>query len=622
MAILKVKFIDQKMTKLTNRGKRLAEFNYTIARKVGLNKIAQAVKDEIKTYPDYKNLTFAVNVKIDNSTNPRKWFLSQFTNFDNFNLEQQFNYFVDSWSEYYTESKADRFQIIVESKKVKRIVPSKKAGHSDHNDCLYNCILQSYGYNNELLPSNIRKAYQFKRYLGYDRNDKVDLSEENLIELESILKCSFTIRGDIEYTSNEIKPVNINLQFKDNHVKLLCNEHRSAVSYERKPENIYSVYYDNQDIKYYNGLSIQTITYGEYESTLIDKKNFLIRSNTEEELKQTRKDYIKQAEYFKDVSKGLINFYKFNYASQIAHEIWRLQTKNITEPEALDYIEHSVLNQAFRGGLHYCQKGSYVNVIDYDMNSMYSNYMSSNNFTFPMSKPTYTSLTETDFNNLQDAFFSYGLYHIRVNSTHKFLHLPINKNIWVTHFDLEILKKLGVSFSVVTDSKFNCMLYPKRITGRKTFETYTNFMNKMINEVDDKYKPNIKNIRNSLWGYLSRKNTVKKVLKKDDELDISDYFMESYEPKESCTVVDITNRNEIYKSSWCRMSIFLTAYCRMKMMDIVLTNNTNDNILMINTDGFISLTELKLNIGSDMGQFKIKNKGDAYIHNSNKITWF
>jgi len=111
------------------------------------------------------------------------------------------------------------------------------------------------------------------------------------------------------------------------------------------------------------------------------------------------------------------------------------------------------------------------------------------------------------------------------------------------------------------------------------------------------------------------------VLKKDDELDISDYYMESYEPKETCTVVDITDRNEVFKSPWARMSIFLTAYCRMKMMNIVLEHNTNDNILMINTDGFISSIKLQLDIGSDIGQFKIKNKGDAYIHNSNKITW-
>jgi len=501
MAVLKVKFIDQKMTKLTNRGKRLAEYNYTIAKKVGLNKIAQAVKEEIKTYPDYKNLTFAVNVKIDNSTNPRKWFLSQFTNFDSFNLEQQFSYFVDSWAEYYTESKADRFQIIVESKKVKRIVPSTKAGRSNHNDCLYNCILQSYGYNNQLLPSNIRRPHQFKRYLGYDRDDEVDLSDENLSELETILKCSFTIRGDLEYTSEVMKPVNINLSFKDNHVKLLCNERRGAISYERKPENIYSVHYDEKDVKYYNGVTIQSISYEEYDTTLINKKLFLIKCNSEEELKQTRKDYIKRAEYLKDVSKGLINFYKFNYASKIAHEIWRLQTKNITEPQELDYLEHTILNDAFRGGLHYCQKGTYENVIDYDMNSMYSYYMSSNNFTFPVGKPAYMHMELNDFNELRQAFYSYGVYHVVVKSAHKLSHLHINKPIWVTHYDLEILKALNVVVEIVQDDKPNCLLYAKRITGRKTFETYTTFMNKMINEVDEKHKPTIKSIRNSLWGF-------------------------------------------------------------------------------------------------------------------------
>ena len=69
------------------------------------------------------------------------------------------------------------------------------------------------------------------------------------------------------------------------------------------------------------------------------------------------------------------------------------------------------------------------------------------------------------------------------------------------------------------------------------------------------------------------------------------------------------------------MSIFLTAYCRYKMMDIILKHDTNNNIVCVNTDGFISTKKLDLEIGNNFGQWKIKNKGTATIHNSNMINW-
>lgn len=620
---IKIDFVNQRYTPLIRNGKRVMELNYKINRNIGLNRIDNGVKTLIKSkYPNYKNLTFAVNVKIDNSNNPRKWFMTPFIKYEDLNLERQFNYFIDSWNQYYTEAKADTFQIILQTNEVKKI-KTKKAGKDEHNDCLYNCILQSFGYNKELIASKIRNPHQLKKYLQYDRDNEIDLTDDNLKKIEDILKCSFTIRGDISYTSSCIKPININLTFKNNHVKLLCNENRNNRAYERKEENIYSVFYGDEKIYFYNGDDVKSIDITEYD--MIHKSEILlIKSETKKNLKSTRDNYIERAEQLKKISNNLINYYKFNYESQIAYDIWRMQTKNINEPDELDFIEHELFNKSFRGGLHYCKERGMIveDVIDYDMNQMYSYFMSSNNFTFPISKPEYKTLSEVEFENMFNEYFSYGLYNVVVSGYDKYLYLPTNKNIWITHYDLEILMRMKkVCVKIVQNNSFNCLTYSKRLTGKKTFSTYTNYMNEMINK-ETQYKDTIKVIRNSLWGYLSRKNTKLKIIKNDDEYDIDNEFLEEYEPKKNCKAVRLTDKNEIFKSPWCRMSIFLTAYCRLKMYNIIMDNDVDDNIIMVNTDGFISTTELKyINIGSKMGEFKIKNRGNAKIYNSNIIDW-
>ena len=57
------------------------------------------------------------------------------------------------------------------------------------------------------------------------------------------------------------------------------------------------------------------------------------------------------------------------------------------------------------------------------------------------------------------------------------------------------------------------------------------------------------------------------------------------------------------------------------MIQVLLKCNLDD-IIQINTDGFISKTIIKdLKISKDMGAWKIKHTGDCSIENSNVVIW-
>ena len=140
----------------------------------------------------------------------------------------------------------------------------------------------------------------------------------------------------------------------------------------------------------------------------------LLICDSEENLKTDRYNFFMKADMLIEETNGLINYYKNQYDSKIALYLFRNMSKTISEPEELDTIEHKILNTAYRGGIHYAEKGEYKNVYDYDMNAMYAYYMKQLNFIFPATKPTYKIFTTQEFNELP--FYSFGLYRVSLTT--------------------------------------------------------------------------------------------------------------------------------------------------------------------------------------------------------------
>jgi hypothetical protein len=363
----------------------------------------------------------------------------------------------------------------------------------------------------------------------------------------------------------------------------------------------------------------ETITSEEYIKYKNNKKYLLIYCKDNENAFEKLEQYKERATNLKEVTKGRINFYKSPYASKIGFDIFRQMTKSIKEPEELQYYESVALDTAFRGGLRYDKKGSYKKCFDNDMNSMYNNYMMSSNFLFPVTQPTTKMFTHEEFDKLD--FYPIGLFLVKLTETEdtiKYFNKDwCKKASWFTHYDLTMAKLCKVKIEIV-ENKTNALMYGSSncLRGNKVFTSFVTYFDDLKQQGFE-----VKDISTSLWGYLSSHNiTRERITKQNKEIDISDYHIEEYDYINDTAIVKLQDRVNIFKYPWARCSIFLTAYCRLQMMKILMT--IDEEIVCVNTDGFITTKKVKnISFSSKIGDFKVKHQGDCDVHHSNNVEW-
>ena len=397
---MNVTLVEQKYSVMTLYGKPAYVFKYDLGKLYKLKRIQQIITMKINKIADHENKLYRINIKFIGMYHNNGWMLSQdwLTYNETKSIENTYKFIVDSSPE--IELIARYVQIYVAPTKPKQV---KRIGNTDteKNDCLFNAINKAYNYNADLLPPNIKTAKAFKKILNLERSDKVPL--DLLPKIEELFKASFSISGSYEYRSKEIKLCHINLKCTDEHIELIkpADKIKTGVYKVRDKQNIYTIYFKpDSDILVYNGKTIESISIDEYKILQKDYKYMLLICESEENLKTDRSNFFMKADMLIEETNGLINYYKNQYDSQMALYLFRSMSKTISEPEELDVIEHKILNTAYRGGIHYAEKGDYKNVIDYDMNQFYAYYMKQLNFIFPATKPIYKILTAQEFNEL------------------------------------------------------------------------------------------------------------------------------------------------------------------------------------------------------------------------------
>ena len=517
-------------------------------------------------------------------------------------------------------------EIVVMVKKINNMF-TKKAGEDKHNDCVFNVIFKAHDYDKERLPSKINSAKRFKVYFKYERDDKVDLFDI-VEELQEILKLSIEIVGDVQYIPKILRTRKITINYRKEHVKLMCNENRnktSQVKYkEVSDDKIYTFCFnDGSTVSIFDGNKLKKIQHDEFYELKKDNGCLLVPCSDNDDLKQERTAYIEKADYFKKISNGLINYRKCQYESFLALELWRMQSKSIKEPEEISLIEQVPLEQSNIGGVHYAKAGTYKNCTDYDMNVMYLHYMSQNNFVFPTTQPETAFFTTSDLENLK--FFPYGLYNCKISGST--IHLPayiMKGNKWHTHYVLTIAKQENLKIEMCEDLGSNVLLYSKnRLTGKLAFLNFAESMKKLCNDVDEDHKADAKKLRSCLWGALCTRNKTQKAFSKNEMIDLNDYNIDELIPLKNGCSVRHYDKEQLFKTSYARVN-FITGYCRLKLYQILKDNGIKDeNIVALNTDGIVVINQKLPNslIGTEWGKFKIVNQGTAVVVNSNNISF-
>jgi hypothetical protein len=597
-------------------GMRPQAYSYDLGKYYRADKVTDFIKYKIDKIPNNKKLFFATNARYYNLNN--KTMFSQFTNKNKVNvfpsfLEDSKESVEDSMIRYVT------LYVLPHDPNDPKIRKKYKVGKDDtHNDCLHRAIAFAFDNQFHFLPAKINKPSKFKKFLGYERDDKIELSEELLEKLEKLMKCSFIITGAFSYTSKQICKINISLTVKDNHIiKSTFNEGREAKLIAKKQENIFTVKFVDDEIVIYGGNDEKYITTQEYEILKANHDYLLIKCGPKENMQVKRIKYLDKADKLLKASNGLINYYKSQYPSVIGYELVKSMTRYINTFDELDDFEQIVINWAYRGGIHYF-KDAEGDFFDIDMNSAYMNFLSSNNFNFSVKKPEVHEITTWDFNAFSKKFYPYGLYFVVFTSSHPFFScVGLDKPEWVTHFDLTAAKLLGVKFNIV-ERQTNALLYPSKncIKGNHSFGKLADFLYELKKKGED-----VKDLLVCINGVFAQKLVKRHRLTGDDTADIDDEFIEELVETEKITTIKTTPRKgKIFKYSDARISPFLTAYVRLQMTRLLLKQPL-ETVMSVNTDGWVSSIprdDLKYTV--EMGDFKV-HQGNCKVYSSQRVTW-
>jgi hypothetical protein len=278
------------------------------------------------------------------------------------------------------------------------------------------------------------------------------------------------------------------------------------------------------------------------------------------------------------------------------------------------------------GGLIFAEKSlvPYSNATEYDITSAYPAKMVSDKFTFPLKKGEFKTITSFQVNPKTGLeFYEYGIYKCIV---HKSSDSKINrlfrfsKDNLYNHFDLTLAQRLGLRRELI-HGEVNALLYKQRVHSHKAFTELVNLLFALKKEC-----PLVKPLLVCLYGVLSEKAiitnstycTLDKVLNIHPNAEILSVI-----PSGNKLNIKYLKDGHYYKFDYARMGGFLTSSVRLDIATDILP--VKDRVVRLHTDGFISLGKplTHLDIGHDLGQYKIdeKKKGRCMVVNSCDVRW-
>jgi hypothetical protein len=204
----------------------------------------------------------------------------------------------------------------------------------------------------------------------------------------------------------------------------------------------------------------------------------------------------------------------------------------------------------------------------------------------------------------------FGFYMVKIicEDTNIKKVFSFSENNVYTHNDIKfitdiLIKKhnFNIKLELIDDVEYNAYVYEDEslTSGNKIFSNWF----KTICELKKQLPKNIliKLLSSSLWGHLSKYNTVNKTMKqiKDSNMkvgltDKSDFIiLDKITKGDDETYYKLLNKLNPYKYN-IRLKPFITSYGRIKTALVALLDI--DNIIRIHTDGLLYSKKQKFNI--------------------------
>ena len=534
-----------------------------------------------------------------------------------------------------------------------------------HNDCLYWCLIQAF---NEL-PKVLTTASRFKKWVGVDRDEGIDI--EKIPRIEKKLKLNVHVSGSYPYVSPGKYPRDIRIRLWNGHfsykeVKTLEEYIELKRGYDERKGRPYPCLFKKNEAAgtvklcylsgYREGAKVileEPISYLSKFDEIHGRNLFLRHVERMPKIEDGKKTWYlpepedaiddKILEYIqfqrcayqmlgKNALKTLNPIHcRGNYRALACHFFYKNAPKSISLCDNYVYNDEPLKNEeywlkcAMTGGLVYAQPIMLGTGYEADINSMYPWLMKLCDFITRKGK----FKTIDEIPDYEDKY-QYAIFRCKITGYDSRL-FQRNRHDFYTGLDVKIAQEEGYEVQLKNDGFPNMLWYTKlcRIPGEEVFGTFVDDMYKMkANGVDG-----AKQVINVLWGYLCSRS-VTQVNTFEEDPDIGDmsllktmhirhkdgkkqhYVIKKY------NMYDVQNdpriKMKLFRFKYARFGCFMTALGRHKMYETI--NPIKAFVYRIHTDGFISSKPLDIDAGTELGEWKLK-QGPCEVINANKVLW-
>ena len=498
----------------------------------------------------------------------------------------------------------------------------------EQNDCLYNCLIEVH--------PNIKKVFpepkSLKSFLELEGNDKVDIAR--IPEIEDKLKdYKINVIGDHIYTSTKVCNMEIPLKLVGGHYSVDHSGTWKPHSFSHRPRKPIIFTRKIGQILAYDGKRERIMPHDVYDKIKSRPRSspFVLIPGETNDPKDDYENFIKMANCIKKATDGKIDMYKTGSIPVTALKFFH-DTSVAIQPEPIRQDEAFWIMKATMAGIIWAKPYTGPGY-KYDVCSHYPAIMNQQQFVVPIKRGDFRNMTKKQFDDMPNIWP--GIYRCVVEGQSKAFRL--NKFDYYTHYDLKTAQELGFKITLIIDNEPNALIYDntRRISGNKIFGEYIN----TIFALKQQGIVGAKKLLNTLWGVLGKKSLLNFNYKNGHELIIKDEnSLISIVPVpiadalahlpipdngphswDGNHLVSVAKNDGFYESNYARMMPFLLAKGRRDIFTIMQPHL--HLVKRIHTDGFITTKDIKVKLGTKMGDLKYEGSyPEVQVHNSMKVT--
>jgi hypothetical protein len=490
---------------------------------------------------------------------------------------------------------------------------TKKGGDDIHNDCLFNTI---NWLSNRNLPEKFNTAEKFKTALKLKRDNKVSI--DYMPNVEKMMKVNINVTGDHTYISQKYYTRTINIQLIAGHFECVIDTDKKKelhIGYEYMAKKLVAVKIIDGEVTLYQGkqkefIKMDYINFKKYKEDNRDNKIFYEVSNKGDIIKEYQQ-YVADAKEIKKMTNNDINLFKSSAIHKHGKALFYKLSNNTLEADSIDQLEASYLK--IKAGIISSIPGTYDNIYEYDVNTMYGSLLCKN--MYPVKKGEFTTLK-----NLPEKL-EYGMYKCIISGDSKLFRL--NDNNLYTQYDIMNARMLGLEIQLM-DVPNNALIYTKDKLeyGSRLFKPTIDYLYDLKQKVSENAQKRVKSIISSFWGSLCEVTEKKFTISIDEEFEAhkGSFINHIYRIGNNIRVTTASN-NQPFATKYARIGVFLTSQSRYFISRTALPHI--DHIKRIHTDSILSTKEIpEIKITSNIGDWKLKKYSKAIIKNSNSKPLF